>query len=220
MSDNEERNPDANSAAEGGDSDNDNGGRAQPKQGKEKSDPSAVPKSGPHWQHDMRGVAGAATAARGGKGRRLYEVDRGASTLGGRTEEKWQHDKFGEITSAGATSFPYRFASAHAPYPLLQTPDLHQANLRAASPRPPPPPPHHHHSTLTPQSLPSVRRVTLKALPSLPKQPHPPLSPYPSPTPSPLKTQVMTLLYLSMMIPIFPSFTLASTSLLRSPQRA
>lgn len=109
-------NPDADAGSEGaggpeavadaGDSDNENGGRAQPKQSKEKADPTLVPKSGAHWQHDSRGVPGAASSGRGGgRGRRLFEAEeRGGKTSGGRSEEKWQHDKFSEVASSSGTA--------------------------------------------------------------------------------------------------------------------
>jgi hypothetical protein len=127
MSEHADVNRDADAGSEGaggpeavadvGDSDNENGGRAQPKQSKEKADPTLVPKSGAHWQHDSRGVPGAASSGRGGgRGRRLFETEeRGGKTSGGRSEEKWQHDKFSEVASSSGTAL---FLPAPPPHPF------------------------------------------------------------------------------------------------------
>jgi hypothetical protein len=74
---------------------------------KEKLDPTAVPRSGPHWQHDDRGAPGSAAHSRGGKGKKLFDAgDRASNASSGRTEEKWGHDKFLELSSSSGAAPP------------------------------------------------------------------------------------------------------------------
>jgi hypothetical protein len=127
MSHHVDDNPDTDVVSEGaggrdaGYSDNENSGRAQSKQMKEKADPTLVPKSGAHWQHDSRGDGAASTGRGGGRGRRLFEAgERGGKMSGGRTEERWQHDKFSELASSSGTSSSS--PSFPPPPPYLITP--------------------------------------------------------------------------------------------------
>ena len=186
-------------AAEGGDSDNDNAGRARPKQTREKADPTLVPKSGSHWQHDMRGVADASSSRGGGKGRNLFDAGERGGRPSGKADGKWTHDKFESSPLSGISPPPALAPPALAPFRvvrlllrpplnLLQKLDLSPPMEKAATP---PLPPalslQQQLPALTCQPPPSARLALSRVLAADPSQlsprrPPPPASQTPPPS--------------------------------------
>jgi hypothetical protein len=193
-------------AAEGSDSDNDNAARARPKQAREKADPTLVPKSGNHWQHDMRGVASAPSSRGGGKGRNLFDAGERGGKSSGKTDEKWKHDMFESSSLSGISPAPPRLPFAPTPPfraaclllrpPLnpLQKLDLSLPRAKAATP-PLPPAPSLQRQLPTPtyQPPPSARLALSRVLAAHPSQLSPRRPPPPAsqtPPPSALRMKV------------------------------